>query len=165
MHVPAPVTVAKGSRTQAALEQEVAPVDLEHCWDLLVEVRRVGLNDGNLLCVELGQHELVLNPSVLFLDPLIFFEKLELPLFGLFSLPLSLGRDRGCKERAPSNHEDQGDDNDDDHGDCDGDAAIPQRLEDVDVFVLGGFLDIVERAVYLMEFVRRVLAKGERSSV
>ena len=105
-----------------------------------------------------------MNASVLLLDPLILFEKLELPLFGLFSLPLSLGRDLGCKERAPSNHEDQGDDNDDDHGDCDDGAAIPQRLEDIDVFVLGGFLDEVERAIYFMECVRRVLAKGERSS-
>ena len=124
-----------------------------------------------MLFRSLRQHELVLNASVLLLDPLILFEKLKLPLFGLFSLPLSLfslplclGRDLGCKELATSNHEDQGDDNDDDHGDCDGGAAIPQRLEDVDVFVLGGFLDEVERAIYLMEFVRRVLAKGERSS-
>ena len=101
-----------------------------------------------------------MNASVLLLDPLLLFEKLKLPLFGLFSLPLCLGRDLGCKQLATSNHEDQGDDNDDDHGDCDGDAAIPQRLEDVDVFVLGGFLDEVERAIYFMECVRRVLAKG-----
>lgn len=135
--VPSLVAVAKRSRTEAALEQEVAPVDLEHCRNLLVEVRRVCFDNCYLFCVELRQHELVLNPSVLFLDPLVLLEKLELPLLGLFSLPLSLGRDFRCKEFATSNRKDQGDDNNDDHGDCDGGAAIPQRLEDVDIFVLG----------------------------
>ena len=142
--VPSPVAIAKGSRPQAALEQEVAPVDLEHFRNLLVEVRRVCFDNCYLFGVELRQHELVLNPSVLLLDPLLLFEELELPLFGLFSLPLSLfslplslGRDFRCKELATSNRKDQGDDNNDDHGDCNSGAAIPQRLEDVDVLVLG----------------------------
>ena len=135
--VPSPVAIAKGPRPQAALEQKVAPVDLEHCRNLLVEVHRVCFDNCYLFCVELRQHELVLNPSVLFLDPLVLFEELELPLFGLFSLPLSLGRDFRCKELATSNRKDQGDDNNDDHGDCNGGAAIPQRLENVGIFVLG----------------------------
>ncbi len=162
--VPSLVAIAKGSRSQAALEQEVAPVDLEHCRHLLVEVRRVCFNNCYLFGVELRQHELVLNPSVLFLDPLVLLEKLELPLLGLFSLPLSLGRDFRRKELASSNRKDQGDDNNDDHGGCDGGAAIPQRLEDVDVFVLGGCLDEVESATYFTEFARCGVMKGERNS-
>ncbi len=127
------------------------PVELEHRRDLLVEVERVGLDDGYLLGIQLREHELVLyllvlflyllvlllNPLVLLLNPLVLLGQRD-PM-GLDLLPFLFGV--SSDDLTARCKKDEANDNDDCDGDKHDSAAPLERLQDADVCVFGGSFD------------------------